>query len=310
MKNCYKIIVSVVLLIFTGSCCAAAAEDVHFSSLDRASLDERMRVLKAQLDEVKKEIRAAEDTKEKDGVLLPLKLRAEVIKHDIMKIAGQIKFVKASTDEEYVDVKSHALPLDMAQVVVANAANKEVAEQVRLKRISDAKTIAREQLERLRVLENRFNTNSGLLPEDTLAELNLLRKQKAELERNAKGLARVEEKLAKPSRVQKRGSEVALGESDEPGKGVPSQDAHVQQRRKVGFGENIVASILHKDDAEAGDIQPDLAAAHHAAHSKGHSRRNAAYVVEGVVVTPLVADGSVVAQLPQSDLSETLAKGK
>jgi hypothetical protein len=311
MKNCYKVIVSSVLLLLTGSCFAAEAEDSYVFSGDRASLDERMRVLKTQLDEVKKELRAAEDSKKKDGVLLPLKLRAAVIKGDIMKIALQIKSLKASIDEEYVDVKSHALPLDTSQVVAANAANKNVVEQARLKRILDARTIAMEQLERLRVLEDRFNANSGVIPEDTFAELTLLREQKAALERNAKGLAKCEEKLEKPSRIKKRKSEEALDQSNEPANVVSSQDTDVQKQTKVKFGDNIVASILHKDDAENEDEQqPDLAAAHDAAHHKGSSRRNAAYVVQGLVVTPLVADGSVVAQLPQSELSETLAKGK
>jgi hypothetical protein len=305
MKKRYVFIMSNLLLIFSGSCFSAQAEEEDFSSLDRVSLDAQMKALKTQLDAINKEIKIEEAGKKRDGYLLPLKLKREEFKKSIREIGNQISSLKKSVivvsnqskvfvDSEYVDVQD--VPLDKDQVAAANAAHEKLAIQARLARVRDSKDMAIEQLERLRELELRYKANSGVLPADTLDELTLLRKQKPELEKSMEGLLKVEEKLEQSSGLRKRPSEEVL----------ETRNLRSQQRRKVQFTENVVAAILHRDDVDAGELQPDLAVAHVAFENRhqGSSRRNAAYTVKGNVVTPLTADGSVVAQLPESDLSE------
>ncbi len=259
--------------------------------------------------------------------LIGLQAREKRIKSRMGMIAGQIKSLKdaalavaaseaasapqaSAPAEEYADVASHeALPLNRAQVAAANAANRDVEVQARLRRVLNAKATVSQQLERLQTLQNRYDANSGVLPEDRLAELRMLQAQKPELERSLRGLVRSEESLTR-SRVEKRPSQEALSQSHgAAATGGLSEGTRSQLRRRVEFTDSVSAVVLHREDEEAGEAQPDLtvARAAFAGRHQGSSRRNAAYVVEGVVVTPLVADGSVVAQLPESNLSELVA---
>ena len=347
MKNRYIFIVSIALLTVAGSCFAAEAQidfsGATRDSLDEQmkALQPQLNKVREKIREIRRKeedaVRQVETgrgnltAEDIPGILSwgerelgTLKEQETTLKSRIGKIAGQIRSLStalavaaseaasapqaSAAAEEYADVPAHeALPLNRAQVAAANAANRDVEVGARLKKVQDTIATAREQLARLQTLQNRYDANSGMLPEDRLAELRMLQAQKPELERSIRGLVRSEESLKKSRVVEKRPSQEALSQSHgAAATGGPSEGTRSQLRRRVEFSGSVVAGILHREDEQAGEEQPDLAIAHAAFDSchQGSSRRNAAYVIGGDVVTPLTADGLVVAQFPQSHLSE------